>query len=77
MGFLKDLIGLMLAGAVSNVASNACDAASNALKTKLNKKQNQNDSEKFEMLKKLKELYDSGAITQREFNKKKKEILRR
>ena len=66
MGFIKNLIGL-------TIAETAC----NAINSKINKKKRAQEQENLETLSKLKELYDSGAITKKEYKKKKKEILSR
>ena len=66
MGLLNKLIGL-------TVATTAC----NAISAKINKRRQAEEQNNLENLAKLKELYDSGAITKREYKKKKKEILSR
>ena len=66
MGFLKNLIGL-------TIAETAC----NAINTKINKRKKEQEQANLETLAKLKELYDNGAITKKEYEKKKKEILAR
>ena len=66
MGFIKNLIGL-------TIAETAC----NAINSKISKRKREQEQENLETLSKLKELYDSGAITKKEYEKKKKEILSR
>ena len=64
MGFIKELIGLA-------IAETACDA----INSKIRERKRAKEKENLETLAKLKELYDSGAITKKEYEKKKKEIL--
>ena len=64
MGFIKDLIGLTIVGTASKV-----------IDSKLTKRKIKNNEKKLECLEKLKELYDAGIITKKEYERKKKEIL--
>ena len=66
MGFIKDLIGLAIA-----------ETACNAINSKITEKKKLQEQENIETLAKLKELCDSGAITKKEYERKKKEILSR
>ena len=66
MGFLSKLIG-------SAVAYTTC----NAVNTKISKQKESQKRAQLETLEHLKYLYDSGAITKKEYERKKKEILSR
>ena len=66
MSLIKDLIGLTIA-----------ETASEAIKTKLEKWSVDSDKKNLDAIEKLKALYDSGAITEREYKKKKKELLKK
>ena len=66
MGFFKDLITLTVLETAHDVIKSTTD--------KLGAKQDAHDIENLE---KLKALYDSGAISKREYEKKKKQILKR
>lgn len=64
MGFFSKLIG----GAL---AYSACNAVTN----KANKQKESQKRDMLETLEHLKYLYDTGAITEKEYERKKKEIL--
>ena len=66
MGFLKDLIKLTV-----------LETAHDVIKTTTDKLSTKRDSKDIENLEKLKELYDSGAISKKEYERKKKQILKR
>ena len=66
MGFIRDLITLTIV-----------ETAQDVIKTATDKLGTKHDSKDIENLEKLKELYDSGAISQKEYERKKKQILRR
>jgi len=66
VGFLTDLIKLT-----------ALETAHDIIKSKTDASKLKHDEKDLENLEKLKKLYDSGAITEKEYNKKKKEILKR
>lgn len=55
---------------VSNFASNVRDSVNNTAS-------NKDDNKTFEAIEKLKELHDSGAITDEEFEAKKEELLKK
>lgn len=69
MGIIKDLIGLTVAESAAKIV----DAAISPI---IDKHQKKKEKEKLALLKELKELYDSGAITEKEYNKKKKKIMK-
>lgn len=60
---------------ISNTVSKGIKNAGAGLSNLFNKKNTANDEDNFETIKKMKELLDLGAITQEEFDKKKKELL--
>ena len=64
MGYLKDMITLKVLETAHDVIKPITD--------KLNAK---HDARDLENLEKLKELYDSGAISKKEYERKKKQIL--
>ena len=66
MGLLGKIIGLTIAG-----------TACNAVSSKISNKKAEREKQNFESLARLKELYDSGAITKKEYKRKKQEILAR
>ena len=66
MGLFGKIIGLTIAG-----------TACNAVSSKMGNKRAEREKQNFESLAKLKELYDSGAITEKEYKRKKQEILTR
>lgn len=70
MGFFKELLGLTIAETASDVI--LCKLSEGAQKRQLEK-----EEKSMEELMLLKELYDSGAITEREYKKKKKALMRR
>lgn len=70
MGFIKDLIGL-------TITETACGLISSKLSAGAQKRRLELEEKSMEELKLLKELYDSGAISEREYKKKKKELMRR
>ena len=64
MGFFKKIIGL-------RIAETAC----NAVNSKINTKKAEREKKRLEALEQLKKLYDTGAITEKEYKRKKKELL--
>ncbi len=66
MGFIKDLITLTV-----------LETAHDVIKTATDKFGTKHDSKDIENLEKLKELYDSGAISKKEYERKKNQILKR
>ena len=74
MGFFLDIVGLIVVICLPNLNNKKPPVASN-----MHEETIQNDSEpqmdKFEEIRKYKELLDEGIITQEEFEAKKKELL--
>lgn len=64
MGFFKNLINLTIVETVCNT-----------INSNLKKKRNDEKKKDIEKMEKLKELYDSGAITEKEYKKMKKNFL--
>ncbi len=60
---------------VSNTVSQGIKNAGAGISSLFSKKNKTNEDDNFEKVKKLKELLDMGAITQEEFEQKKKELL--
>ena len=74
MGFCLDIVGLIVVICLPNLNNKKPPVTSN-----MHEETIQNDSEpqmdKFEEIRKYKELLDEGIITQEEFEAKKKELL--
>ena len=64
MGFLKALLGEKLVDTAAEIVHNKINSNDHELK------------KQFKSLEKLKELYDAGIITEKEYNQKKKQILK-
>ncbi len=69
MGFFKDLTSLT----GLTIVQTACKSVSSKIKDWETKRK----KEQLEALNKLKELYDAGTITEREYKKMKKEIMKK
>lgn len=70
MGIFGKIIGLAIAETANTAVRSGVENRNKDRKAK-------RDKQNFEALESLKALYDSGAITKKEYQKKKKEILAR
>ena len=64
MGIIKTLLGEKLVETAAKIVDSKISSNEHELK------------KQFKSLEKLKELYDAGIITEKEYNKKKKQILK-
>ncbi|WP_368189005.1 SHOCT domain-containing protein [Blautia sp. 1033sp1_1033st1_G9_1033SCRN_220408] len=68
----NNYVGTCACGKTKNESYNSSREKTN---TSFKEEKNENVNDNLEVIKKLKELLDMGAITQEEFDKKKKELL--